>query len=243
MKHHARGGLFGPVWVGALLALVVLTAACGRNARVTPPAPLTPPATGLPPAPTAPPLTALPTALPTPRPGTAVVPSSGGPTAAADGPTTVEAPATIGIPTTTPLAPQGTPNPNTGVDLSGDSGGASAPQGGVYVTRLRVDPPVARNKDAVTFFATFANTTGRAVDAAWCVEVFRPGERKAFGSTRCNGKRIPAGVSEQSSTGWEISGVRQCIPIVARVVKNEGVITPYVQANGAALWLNFSACP
>jgi hypothetical protein len=210
--------------IGLLIASSLVFAACRRGDSATPTAGAGTPEAGtaLPVVPTVPILTALPTFAPLP---------------------TVTGPALI--PTVTPLVPSPIPTTN-------QSGGGSAPtpnplaqaRGTVFITRLRLAPEVPHNKEDVTFFAVFDNT-GKSEQTPWCVEVFRPGERKSFGITRCNVKPIPNAVSEQATSGWQIAGIRECVPLLARAVirDEEDNRTPFHQPNGQDLWLNFTACP
>ncbi len=227
------------IWMLALLGALVLSAACGRNAppRPTPTGPALTNPTALPPAPTAPPLTAA----PTPVVPTVVVQTVGVSTAVA--PTGAGA-TEVAIPTVTPPA-SSLGGQNNSAPPSGVSGGGTGAGRGVFITRLRLDPATPRNKELVAFYATFSNTTGQNVQAAWCAEVFRPGAKQAMGGTSCKPQIIPRGVSEQSVRGWQIVGVRSCMPLLARIVfiADNGVRVPYALPNGGAYWLNFNACP
>ncbi len=216
------------LFVFTLFAVLLLSAACGRNATATPipigtvPITLTP----LPAAPTAPPLTAAPTDIP-PVATQVIIPT-----------------ATVLVASPIPSATTQSEAATAVATSSGTSGGGQA-KGGIYITRLRLDPPTPHTKENVTFFATFTNTTGRDETSAWCVEIFRPGENKSFGITKCDLKMIPKGVSEQAASTWQIAGIRDCLPFLARaVVRGEGdTRTPFVLPNGKAYWVNFTACP
>src|SRR5581483_7832128 len=228
MKQHLalRG-----IWMLALFGGLVLGAACGRNAppQPTPTGPALTNPTALPPAPTE----IVPTAVaPTAVVSTAVVATSVGATA-------------VTIPTVTPPASSSSGGQNNSAPPSGGSGGGTSGRRGVFITRLRLDPATPRNKELVTFYATFSNTTGQNVQAAWCAEVFRPGAKQAMGGTNCKPQIIPRGVSEQAVRGWQIVGVRTCMPLLARIVfiADNGVRVPYALPNGGAYWLNFNACP
>lgn len=199
-----------------LLALVSSAACRSQVARTTTPAAA--PSPTLPLAPTALPLTAMPTDLPT----------------------------LVVIPTITPLTPPITPSGGT----DGASGTPAATRarpsagGGVFVTSIRIEPEIPHNKEQVTFFATFNNTTSSNQNARWCAEVFRPGETRSFGISKCASDTIPRGVSVRSTSGWNIAGIRQCVPVRARIVALEGdVRTPYRMPNGQIFWLDLTACP
>ena len=209
------------LFILATLSVLLLSAACRRNGTVTPttsgPIPIT--ETPLAVAPTAPPLTGAPTEIPT----------------------------QVIIPTATALV--ASPIPTDTVQSQAPTGAAttaaSQSKGAIFITRLRLSPSTPHNKENVTFFATFTNTTGQDENAAWCVEIFRPNESKSFGITRCDLKVIPKGVTEQAATSWQIAGIRSCIPLLARaVVRGEGdTRTPFVLPNGKAYWASFTACP
>lgn len=210
-------------------SVLLISAACRRNPTATPtagaPIPIT--MTPSPIAPTAPPLTAMPTDIPT----QVIIPTAT-PLVASPVPTD----------TVSSQAPTGTaPGSATGTAIS--TGTQS--KGGIYITRLRLDPPTPHNKENVTFYASFTNTTGRDVNTAWCVEIFRPRESKSFGITKCDLKIVPKGLSEQAALSWQIAGIRDCIPLLARAVVRgpDDARTPFVLPNGKAYWVNFTACP
>lgn len=203
------------------IAVIVFVALCACASQ--------PPSTGVP-SPTA--------LLKLPLPGTAtpVTPATIGIV-----PTATPLPTLIVIPTITPFAP--TPN-NT--PQGGNPGGQGAPSiNKVFVTRIRIDPQTPHNKEPVAFFATFNNTAGQNVGTRWCAEVFRPDEDKSFGVTQCAAGVIPPGVSELRTFGWNIAGIRECIPLRARVVaRGRGdARVPFKQPSGQNLWFSFQACP
>jgi hypothetical protein len=239
------------------LAVIPVSSACrSRSARVAASGTTAP--TELPPAGTAAPLTLTPTDEPTDPPPTRFptntpfviatpAPPDSGTLAAISTPLAGVTPQTPGvIPTITPFTPAAGQTfaptraaANTRVPASVGDGRA------VYVTRVRIEPGVPRNKEDVTFIATMSNGTGRAQVFNLCAELFRPGEGRSFGITRCDGTSIPPGVSEQRSSGWQISGVRECIPVRARIVAlgGAGERTAFKQPNGRDLWFDFQACP
>lgn len=147
----------------------------------------------------------------------------------------------VAIPSITPRTPRASVSPRarknkTDMPPRGDD---------IFVTGVRIDPPTPHNKESVSFFATFNNMSGRDIETRWCAEVFRPGEGKSFGISKCASDMIPRGTSEQDTFGWNIAGIHDCIPLRARIVRREDgdARIPFKQPNGQDLWLNFQACP
>jgi len=116
---------------------------------------------------------------------------------------------------------------------------------GIYVTKIRVDPPRPIKNDGINFYVTFVNPTGQTENHNLCVEMYRPGDKKSFGITYCPSQPVPPGTTEIKIGNWVVTGIHQCIPVQARPISRDDHDNryPYYQANGSDLWLNFSVCP
>ena len=115
---------------------------------------------------------------------------------------------------------------------------------GIYVTNMRVDPPHPVKNSLINFYVTFVNPTGASESHRLCVETYRPGDTRSFGITSCPSQSIPPGTHVIKIGTWNVTGVHQCIPVLARPISRDGDNrSPYHQANGSDLWLEFSVCP
>lgn len=154
-------------------------------------------------------------------------------------PTVTLIPTLVVIPTVTPFTPP------PGATAAGTAVAGASRKGTISVLGVRIEPQTPHNKEPVAFFATFNNTAGRDTGMRWCAEVYRPGEDRSFGATRCEADVIPPGVSEHRTFGWNIAGIRDCIPLRARMVSLGGgnARVPIRQPNGQDLWFGFQACP
>lgn len=228
-----------------LFGIVLLVVACGGDTPTSTPVPPTVNApTALPPAPTAPPLTAAPTAvLPTatlpPPAATAVVPPTEPPaTAASPAPTNTTA-SSAGAAAANP-----TRRATTGGAASNVDRGAL---NGLYVSNLRFEPGFPRNNDPMMFYATIINQTGKDQHYPVCVEMYRPGAAKPFGTSSCDTSTIVPNASEVFAGYWTGTGIKECIPVRARPVLREAgegeERLAFTTLAGAELWIDFSVCP
>ena len=89
----------------------------------------------------------------------------------------------------------------------------------VYVTKIRLDPPNAKQQQDVTFNVTFLNTTGSSQTYRWFVFINRQGQPKPFGQTSADKARvIPAGTVEQPAINtWRMGSNEPCTVLEARV--------------------------
>lgn len=235
------------LFAAALFGILMLAVACGGDTPTSTPVPPTANVpTALPPAPTAPPLTAaptavLPTATPPPPTATAVVP----PTQAA---ATEPAPAATNTTTTASAAAT---NPTRKATVSAPAGAAAnvdrGALNGLYISNLRFEPGYPRNNDQMTFYATIINQTGKDQHYPICVEIYRPGAAKPFGTSSCDTSTIVPNSSEVPAGYWTGTGIKECIPVRARAVlreQGEGETRlPFTRLNGTELWIDFSICP
>lgn len=119
---------------------------------------------------------------------------------------------------------------------------------GVYVSNLRLNPRAPKRGELVTFFVTFLNSTGKAQNAKWFVEIWEANSNKknAYGQADALKNEIPSGTNERATgSSWKVAGGGPCIPFRARVVyqDSESRRIPYKQPNGAELWKSFQVCP
>ncbi len=117
---------------------------------------------------------------------------------------------------------------------------------GVYVTKLRFTPAAPKRGQPVTFFATFLNSTGRAQNYKWLVEIFRQNEAKPYGQADALQREIPNGTNERATgDSWKVAGGGPCEPFRARVVfvDDQSRRIPFKRANGADLSVSFQVCP
>lgn len=232
----------------ALFGILLLVVACGGDTPTSTPVPPTANVpTALPPAPTAPPLTAaptavLPTATPPPPTATAVVP----PTQVA---TTEPPPAATN--TTAAAAGAASTNPTRKATLSAPAAAAAnvdrGALNGLYVSNLRFEPGYPRTNDQMTFYATIINQTGKDQHYPVCVEIYRPGAAKPFGTSSCDTSTIVPNSSEVLAGYWTGTGIKECIPVQARpILREQGegeTRLPFTRLNGTELWIDFSICP
>lgn len=179
-----------------------------------------------------------PTPPPTPEVFTVPTPSPTSLAAATVPPLTVPAVATL--PALTVPALTLTPPARTATPL------AVAP--GVYITALRLSPISPKRGQPVTFHASFLNTTGRAQDLRWSVEIWDADTTKknSLGIADGSQQTIPAGTSELATfDNWKLTGGGPCTPLRARVifVDDQSRRVPFARTNGSDLWLPFQVCP
>lgn len=139
------------------------------------------------------------------------------------------------------LAPSATRSPATGA--------VTAPPG-VYVTKIRLDPPAPKSgPDYVTFYATFQNTTGKMQQYKWLVKIYTADDSShSFGETAALVSNIPPGTTElASAANWRTNPL-SCLPLTARVF----FVNPDLGADpfefkkpdgSAGVATNFQVCP
>lgn len=152
---------------------------------------------------------------------------------------------TFTAPTPTPVvAPNVTATPTPAASLPT----AVSSKPGVYVNSLRFSPRAPKRGQPVTFFATFVNSTGRAQNYKWLVEIWEQDANKKNRYGQADGlqQQIPVGTNERATgDSWKVAGGGPCIPFRARVVyqDDQSRAIPFKQTNGADLWVNFQVCP
>lgn len=186
---------------------------------------------------------------PTPR---AAVATATLPVSSPAAPRSTEAPLPTLLPTTTVPAPLATATPTvpaaTKPKATARPSPTASPQAppGVYVTGLRVDPPVPYRGAPVTFLVTFENTTGQPQLYNWLVLIYRPDQKNSFGETATLRGLIPDGTSVlPSANNWGIGSKGDCEPYSAQVNWQEAdkIRTPFTSTDGKIVTLNFQVCP
>lgn len=239
-----------------LLGALLLTAACGGGAPTSTPVPPTVKVpTALPPAPTAPPLTEAPTPIPptiAPSPtATAVIPTK----APTNAPTTAATSAATTAPTIKPTNPPVNPttsgagttaNKPTPIRAGNPTSPPPVDRGpltGLYIAGLRFEPDHPVTNDGIKFYATLVNRSGKEQNYPVCAEIFHPDQPKRFGNTNCDTVTIPTGTNEVFIGQWVVTGVKECIPVRARVILQEQGGLVFTTVNGGAFWTDFTVCP
>lgn len=117
---------------------------------------------------------------------------------------------------------------------------------GLYVTQLRMEPPVPGAGQEVSFYATFLNTASGTQNYRWLVYVYKADNlRNSFGETTNQMTSQPVGSVEQKSLGsWKV-GIGTCGSFVARVawLDEDRKATPFTKPDGQVYELPFSTCP
>lgn len=92
------------------------------------------------------------------------------------------------------------------------------PAPGVYVTKIRIEPPNPNIVEDIRFFVTFWNTAG-PLQFKWCVYIFNAGAQNPRGQTSCNSLMdFPLGTYEYSTPNtWKLGPGAPCTDLIARV--------------------------
>ncbi|MBI5030229.1 MAG: hypothetical protein HZB51_06865 [Chloroflexi bacterium] len=146
-----------------------------------------------------------------------------------------------------PVQPAPPSNPASS-SSSASSVGVSIASPGVYVLSIRVDPSAPKRGQFVTFWVTFANTTGAPQGLRWRIKIYEIGKQNSFGDTAVLNSTIQPGTSElPSEANWRVAGLGDCMQFVARAVSvdpNTKVETEITPPGGATLSsAPFQVCP
>lgn len=119
---------------------------------------------------------------------------------------------------------------------------------GIHVDSLRLSPRAPRRGEPVTFFARFINSTGRAQNVKWFVEIWDAAadKKNAYGQADGQQREIPVGTNERATgDSWKVAGGGPCLAFRARVVyeDDQSRRIPFQRANGSDLWTPFQVCP
>lgn len=115
---------------------------------------------------------------------------------------------------------------------------------GVYVNRIRPEPPSLPPATDVSFWVTFLNTTGSSPRYKWKVYIYKPDNLKnSFGETSAVTIDMPAGSTEQSVGMWRIT-VGACGDYFARVgwLDDGNRITFFTRPDGQVYEFAFATC-
>lgn len=156
-------------------------------------------------------------------------------------------PATAGIPTITPASAKPVAGVTRAPTTNTGSGAANGPLPGLAVSNLRYDPAYPQRNDPIVFYATVSNRTGKDQNYPLCAEIYDLPQRKnPLGTTNCDVVTIPPGTNEVMIGRWTATGIKQCIPLRARVIYREQggeMRQPVTQANGNEVWVDLGVCP
>ena len=147
--------------------------------------------------------------------------------------------------TSTALPPSATPRPPTRVPVPPTRTTTIPP--GVFVTRIRTDPAVVKQKEEVTFYVTFLNATGRSQRYHWFILVYPAGQSVAIGQTSADRESVfaPGTTEEASLNTWKTGPGAPCANYVAEVhwLRPDGSQPAFTQVNGQTAALPFQVCP
>ena len=92
------------------------------------------------------------------------------------------------------------------------------PPPGVYVTKIRMEPPNPNIVEDTRFFVTFWNTAG-PLRFKWCVYIYNDGAQNPRGQTTCDSfVDFPLGVYEYATPNtWKLGPGSPCADLIARV--------------------------
>jgi hypothetical protein len=138
------------------------------------------------------------------------------------------------------IPPTPTPAPLTAIPATP----TSAIQPGVYVTRIRPEPPSPPPATDTSFWVTFLNTTGSSPRYKWKVYIYKPDNlRNSFGETSAVTIDIPAGSTEQNVGMWRITA-GACGDYLARVgwLDDNNQITFFTRTDGQVYEFAFATC-
>ncbi len=89
---------------------------------------------------------------------------------------------------------------------------------GLFVMDLRTEPSPPTRGSELTFYATFANTTGYPENLKWIVYIYKPGERNRVGETTATMNSFAVGINEYKSAGnWKLPLGGPCEDFVVRI--------------------------
>lgn len=120
-------------------------------------------------------------------------------------------------------------------------------QPGVFVTGIRLDPPHPLQKQDVTFYVTFLNTTGVEQKYRWFIFIYLEDQSTPFGQTSSDmAYIIPPGTSEQVSLNtWKMGPGQPCTNLTAEVhwIGPEDTRPAFAGPNGRDFVFPFTVCP
>jgi len=167
---------------------------------------------------------------------------------------TIEVTTTEATPTRTPGAarPTATQRPATSPTPAGPTATKTpALPPGVYVAKVRTDPPQPNPGSSVTFYVTFLNTSGGVGPSPWLVKVFRCEAActadelsRSIGETPKSTASISGGTTELALGTW-LAGVGACNFVASPyyVDTATGQVLPFASTSGQdRFYYNFKLC-
>jgi hypothetical protein len=118
---------------------------------------------------------------------------------------------------------------------------------GIYVTSLRLEPPLPKRREDVAFYPMFLNTTGSEQRYRWMVYIYLADDlRHSFGETPKSTAPFPVGAVEQRANGtWKITGGGGGENFIARVawINQDNQSIPFTKTDGQVYELPFTVSP
>jgi hypothetical protein len=117
---------------------------------------------------------------------------------------------------------------------------------GVYVTQLRLEPINPLRGQAVTFLATFVNTTDAAQTFNWRVRTFDSETGKSFYDTTPLWITVPVGTNEFSTgSDFAVRGPGACVSFYAQAssLDENNANIPFNSTDGSIISTGFAVCP
>lgn len=116
----------------------------------------------------------------------------------------------------------------------------------VVISALRFEPTTPKANEGPTFFATFLNRSAENQGFDVCIEIWAADNtRRPFGLSACQDTPMPPGTTPVILGGWAPRGQGECRPYRARAIARDedDNRTPFVEANGQEVWVDFNVCP
>lgn len=139
-----------------------------------------------------------------------------------------------------------TPSPTSVPASTLPSPTAPPPPPGVYVTRIRIEPPNPNIVEDIRFFVTFWNTAG-PLQFKWCVYIYNTGAQNPRGQTTCDTLiDFPLGVYEYATRNtWKLGPGTPCTDLVARVqgIETNGARLIFKTLDFSENSFSFRVCP
>jgi hypothetical protein len=117
----------------------------------------------------------------------------------------------------------------------------------VYVTNVRTDPSPAKQKQDVTFYVSFLNTTGQDRTYRWFVYIYEQNQSNPVGQTSSDKDYvIPPGTSDQVTINtWRYGPGLPCTTYIAKIhwVHQDGSKPTFAKVGGTEAAFPFMLCP
>lgn len=116
----------------------------------------------------------------------------------------------------------------------------------VYVTQLRLEPPQPLRREAITFYATFLNTTDAARAYNWRVRIFDADSNREFYKTGLRSISVPVGKTEIAmGDDFVVRGAGGCVSFYAQAFSQnpDESLVPFKSTDGKVITTSFTVCP